>query len=192
MDFALKESDKIKKIAEKLGSSIVIVNPINANDFRELRRKIEKENGLVVVEGGSNEINRAVLENKKVDILLSPEKSRDKDFMKGRDSGLNQILCKLAKNNGIAIGFNFSELLRLSGIDRNKLLGKMMQNAMLCRKYKVNVVVGSFASKWQELRSEKDLEAFARMIGIEKVNNEKVISSKNKKDYIIEGVRLLK
>ena len=113
--------------------------------------------------------------------------------MKSRDSGLNQTLCKLASKNKIVIGFNFSDVLNSNGIERSNLLGKMMQNVKLCRKYKVKMIVGSFASRWQELRSERDLMAFGREIGIEKVNNKDAISFlKNKKDYIAEGVTIVK
>ena len=193
MDFVLKEDEKIKEFAKKLNSEIYIVNLIKSEDIRSLRRKIDSEKGLVVVGAGSDEINKNLLENKKVDILLSLERNRERDFMKSRDSGLNQTLCKLASKNKIAVGFNFSDVFNTNGIERSNLLGKMMQNVRLCKKYKVKIIVGSFASKWQELRSERDLIAFGREIGIEKVNNKDVISFlENKKDYIAEGVRIVK
>ena len=193
MDFVLKEDEKIREFSKRLNSEIYVVNLIKSEDIRSLRRKIDSEKGLVVVEAGSDEINKNLFENKKVDILLSLERNRERDFMKSRDSGLNQTLCKLASKNKIAIGFNFSDVFNTNGIERSNLLGKMMQNARLCKKYKVKVIVGSFASKWQESRSERDLMAFGREIGIEKVNNKDAISFlKNKKDYIFEGVTLVK
>lgn len=193
MDFVLKEDEKIKEFSKKLNSEIYIVNLIKGEDIRSLRRKIDNERGLVVVEAGDDGINKNLFENKKVDILIGLEKNRERDFMKSRDSGLNQTLCRLANKNKIAIGFSFSDVLNANGIERSNVLGKMMQNARLCKKYKVKMIVGSFASKWQELRSERDLTAFGREIGIEKVNNKDAISFlKNKKDYISEGVTLLK
>jgi len=193
MDFVLKDSESIIEYAKKLNSELIVVELIKSREVRDLKRQLDKANGLVVVEGGDDQINRTALESKKVDILLSPEKDREKDFMKVRDSGLNQVLCKLAKNNNIAIGFNFNDILNANSLERSRILGKMIQNVDLCKKYKVRTVVGSFASRWEDLRSESDLESFARVIGIEKVNNKNVISKlKNKKDYIIDGVKLLK
>ena len=58
--------------------------------------------------GGSDTVNRKAVENPKVDILISPERSRNKDFMKSRNSGLNQVLAKLAHKNKVAIGFDFN------------------------------------------------------------------------------------
>lgn len=193
MDFVLKEDEKIKEFSKKLNSEIIVINLIKSEDIRSLRRKIDNEKGLIAVEAGSDEINKNLFENKKIGILVGLEKNRERDFMKSRDSGLNQTLCKLANKNKIVIGFSFSDVFNSNGIERSNLLGKMMQNAKLCRKYKVKVIVGSFASKWQELRSERDLMAFGREIGIERVNNKDAISFlKNKKDYISEGVTLLK
>ena len=117
-----------------------------------------------VVEGGSDEINRKTVENKQVDILLAPEKNREKIYMHQRDAGLNQVLCKLAKKNKVAIGFSFSELLNV----KNKILtlGQMMQNIRLCRKYKVKIIVASFAKNKWEMRHAQDLLAFAKVLGM--------------------------
>ncbi|MEK6934700.1 MAG: RNase P subunit p30 family protein [Nanoarchaeota archaeon] len=114
--------------------------------------------------GGNDNINRKIVENKNYDILLSPEKNRDKDFMHSRDSGLNQVLCKLAKKNDIAIGFNFNDVL----ISKNKwlILGKMMQNVRLCRKYKVKMIILSGAKNKNELRAAKDLSSFGNVLGM--------------------------
>jgi len=110
-----------------------------------------------IITGGTDKKNRSLVENKTVDVLLSPEKGRTKDFMKFRNSGLNQILCKLANKNKVAIGFNFDDL-----FDNNRvsLLGKMMQNVKLCRKYKVKMVIFS------KDRSENDLKSFGAVLGM--------------------------
>ena len=96
-----------------------------------------------IVIGGDEKKNRKAVEDKNVDILLSPEKNREKDFMHSRDSGLNQVLCKLAKKNKVAIGFNFNDVLMSK--NRSVILGKMMQNVRFCRKYKVKMVIVSGA-----------------------------------------------
>ncbi|MEK6816438.1 MAG: hypothetical protein AABY09_02405, partial [Nanoarchaeota archaeon] len=74
-------------------------------DFKKLN------NNVNIVEGRDIEFNRKVMENKSVDILLSPEKATYKDSLHHRNSGLDQVLCALANKNGIAIGFSFNEIL---------------------------------------------------------------------------------
>ena len=112
-----------------------------------------------------NILNRFAVENKQVDILLSPEKNTRKDLMFSRRSGLNQVLCKLAAKNGVAIGFDFSYLLHSSDKQRARILGRMKQNVKFCKKYKVKMVFSSFAKNKYELRSEDFLKVFARILG---------------------------
>lgn len=134
-----------------------------------IEKKLGIETELVssknVVLGGDSIVNRKAVENKKVDILLSPEKESKRDFMFSRNSGLNQVLCKLAAKNDVAIGFNFSDLLNCSGKERSKTLGRMRQNVRLCKKYKVKIIFSSFAKNKYELRSSEFLKVFERILG---------------------------
>ena len=117
-----------------------------------------------IVEGISEEKNRKAVENKQVDILLAPERIGKKDRLNQRDSGVNDILCKLAKENDVAIGFSFADL--LNSKFRAVLLGRMMQNVRLCRKYKVRMVLASFAKDSWEMRAAYDLLAFGQVLGM--------------------------
>lgn len=110
------------------------------------------------------ENNRKLLENKKLDILVSPEKTRKKDFIHHRNSGLNHVLCKLAKKNNIAIGISFNDILKSK--ERDKLIGRIMQNIRLCRKYKVKMVLASFATNKFEMRDAHDLMSFGICLGM--------------------------
>ena len=111
-----------------------------------------------IVIGGDDIKNRSAVENKNIDILLSPERGRIKS------SGLNQVLCKLAKKNDIALGFNFHDV--LISKNRSLILEKMMQNIRLCRKYKVRMVVISGAYNEHELKPARDLISFALILGM--------------------------
>jgi len=90
------------------------------------------------------------------------------------------VLCNLANKNGISVGFSFFDVLNAK--DRGKIIGRMMQNAMLCKKYRVNIVVGSFARDKYDFRLRNDLEAFGRVIGIDKLDNTKVFKLKENRD----------
>ena len=132
---------------DKLGFS----NVYNFKDFK-------------IVIGGDDKKNRKAVEDKSNDILMSPEKIRKKDFMGYADSGLNQVLCKLAKKNNVAIGFNFNDV--LISKNRRNILSKMMLNVRLCRKYKVKVVLCSGAKNELEMRMPRDLISFGVCIGM--------------------------
>jgi RNase P/RNase MRP subunit p30 len=150
----------LNKNLDKYGKEFGFSNIYCVNDFK-------------VVEGKEdNEIRRA-LENKNTELLYGIEKFRIKDKLQYKDSGLNQVLCKLAKKNNIKIGISFNDVLNSKDTGRAKILGRMVQNVVFCNKYKVDVVVCSFANNMNELRGAKDLVAFGKLLGIREIYNER-------------------
>tara|TARA_Y100000034_G_C6903795_1_gene418801 strand:+ start:1238 stop:1828 length:591 start_codon:yes stop_codon:yes gene_type:complete len=125
-----------------------------------------------VIEGKNDRINRGAFENRNTDVVYSLEKFRIKDKLHYRDSGLNQVLAKLAKKNRIKVGINFNDILNIEGEKRAIILGRIMQNIRICNKYKVDMIIGSFAKDKYGLRNGKDLVAFGKLLGMKKVWNE--------------------
>jgi len=152
-----------KEFEDRLGIETHLINILDV-PLSKLRTEIQKTKGLVVVQGGDLKVNRAVLENKNVDILLSPEKNDNSDLLFFRRSGLNQVLCKLAAKNDVAIGFNFSDVLNSNGKKRALILGRMRQNVKFCRKYKVKMIFSSFAKNKYELRNNDLMKVFERIL----------------------------
>ncbi|MEM2915888.1 MAG: RNase P subunit p30 family protein [Candidatus Woesearchaeota archaeon] len=110
--------------------------------------------------------DRVVLERGSADVIFSAESTQPKDYTHQRGSGLNHVLCDLAKKNKVAIGFSFSDILASRDSQRVQLIGRMMQNIMLCRKYKVRMVIGSFAKDPWKMRSPHDLKSFFIVLGM--------------------------
>jgi ribonuclease P/MRP protein subunit RPP1 len=135
---------------------------IIAKTISELRNKLKKQRDLTLVLGGDEQINRAGVEDKRVDILISPERLAIKDYMHSRNSGLNQVLCRLASKNQVAIGFDFNFL--YNSKERGRVIGRMMQNVILCRKFKVKMIVGCFANG--RSLDNKTLQSFGRFLGM--------------------------
>jgi len=113
----------------------------------------------------SSDDDRRVFEKNK-NIFIYNLEDKNRDFIHYRNSGLNQVLCKLAKKNDIAICFNFNLILNNEGMKKSQILGRMMQNIRFCRKYKVRTVIASFASKPEEMRSSHDLISFGISLGM--------------------------
>ncbi|MBI2508058.1 hypothetical protein HYV89_03840 [Candidatus Woesearchaeota archaeon] len=178
IDFVLDR--ELVNLGKRFGfEKIYFVDLIEAKDANELKRKTSKNDGLVAVRA-NKPLLRGIFESKKVDIVVGLECIEDKDDLHYRKSGLDQVLCSLADKHRISIGFSFDELLNAK--DKGKMIGRMMQNAVLCKKYKVNVVVASFSKDKYGLRIAKDLEAFGRVIGIDKFDNTKVFKLKDNVD----------
>ncbi len=195
---------EIIKIAERLDNKVIFIDDKNVTLIRaeneyEFKRKIKSiRTNLIIVEG-NQKINRSILENRKVDILLSPEKDSSRDSLDYRSPGLNQVLCKLAAKNNIAIAFSFNEILNAK--DAAKIIGIIRQNIKLCRKYKVKMIFASFAEDPFNMRSLKDLLSVAIFLGMTPEEAKKALSlakeitDKNKekrsKDWIREGIKLV-
>lgn len=117
---------------------------IKSSNIDEARKEIDKQfkKGIkIAVLGRDDEFNRKILENKKVSLLLSPESGIKKDKLKQIDSGLNQVLCKIAKENNISIGIDIKDLLSKNDEERIMRIARLLQNINLCKKYNVKIVL---------------------------------------------------
>jgi len=149
--------EKIKKLQEKTKLKLSYGFLASLKDTNKIKTK-----NLIFVKGSAK--NRFFIEKKKADVLFSLEDQKREDFMHHRASGLNHVLCTLANKNKISVGFSFNMLLK----DRKnlyKILGRMMQNIQLCRKFKVKTLIGSFAERPFEMRAANDLISLFSVLG---------------------------
>ena len=91
-------------------------------------KKLRDRADIIIVSGGNPKINRAAVENPRVDILAHPERGR-------KDSGLDNVMVKLATENGVAIELNFKFVLHSYKKIRYHLLAHMKNNIKLSKKY---------------------------------------------------------
>lgn len=145
------------EMASKLGSKLLVINGKKAGDDISL--------------GGPG---RADFERKGPLVLYGFENEPRKDGTHQRHSGLNEVLCKLAKEKGKILAFDFNAL--LTARDRSVVLGRMMQNARLIRKYKNDFIIASFAKKEYELRAKKDYIAFLEELGFDGKQGKKAVN----------------
>lgn len=130
---------------------------LNIALIQHFKRVKKEDSALILVKAAED--NRYVLEKTKADIVFAFEETGRRDFIHHRDSGLNHILCAIAKEKGKTIGFSFSAILKSEGMLRAQIIGRMIQNIELCRKYKVNTLIASFAESPYEMRGWHDLKA---------------------------------
>ena len=143
---------------------------------------------------------RKVFEDKKIDLVFNLELNNKKDHTHFVNSGLDQVLCKLAKKHGKIVCFSFGSLLNVSNFKRSRLLGRIIQNIRFCKKYKVKIAIASFAKNAKEMRYYHDLIALLIVLKAQtsdaknalKNVYEKIKENKFKKSdkYICEGLTL--
>ena len=119
---------------------------------------------------------RKLAEQKKIQFVTDLEDNEFKDNLNFANSGFNQVIAKIFAKNNIKVCFNFNLVLNSNSFERSKILRRMMQNVKLCRKYKVKMLINSFAKNEYELRSRDALKSFGLVIGM---NSREVIEATN-------------
>lgn len=114
----------------------------------------------------SSEQDQHVLEKTPPNIIFGLEALAEKDQLHQRTSGLNQVLCASAARNKVSIGFSFTDILTVQGFRRAQILGRVRQNIALCRKYKVKMVIASFAKNPTQMRNQQDLRSLFVLLGM--------------------------
>ena len=133
----------------------------NLNQARKLIQKIRKENPNeeIAVRAQDDEFNRKILENKEVNVLLNPHIHSRKDRLKQRDSGLNEIICKIAAKNNIKIGVDLNELTKLKKKEKAIAISRIMQNIKLCKRTQTKIIFTPKQSKLDVISFFKILKA---------------------------------
>ena len=165
-DFDDYNEEKIQKKLESIENKKINVEigfVVNQKNFN----KAAKKSGFMVAK--SSEKDRLFIESKKIKIIYGFEEYGRRDFMHQRASGLNHILCELAAKNKVSVGFSYSSL--INSKNAPVLLGRMIQNLGLCRKYKVNTAIASFSSNPFGLRQPHDAASLFKLLGAEAKSN---------------------
>jgi RNase P/RNase MRP subunit p30 len=148
----------------------------------------------------SSDSDREVLESGRADMIFNLENQKRQDFLHHRNSGVNHIHAKLASDNTVTLGFSFTNILQEKK-RRARLIGRIMQNIRLARKFKTKTVFASFAKSPYAMRAWRDMISALQVFGMTPESAKKSleetarISEKNRKqkseNYIAEGIRIV-
>ncbi len=161
-------------------------------------KQIRKEVDLILVHGGDLEVNRIAVETPEVDILVHPE-NKDPDQESRQDSGLDQVMVKLAKKNNVHIEFSLNDVIYSYKKTRASLLKSLLQNAKLVKKYKTPFVITSGSWSPWNLRSASDLLSFGKYLGFQdpeikkSLSGEKLLENRKRLsgNWIMPGVEVV-
>lgn len=157
---ALTFKDKlIDKFENIIGIDYTLnIQPKNAGEVFKLINKFRDRVNCISVSGGDLKVNRACVENIKLDILSRP-------YFKRFDSGLNHILAKEAKDNNVAIELSFNDILSSYLSYRAKIIANFKDIYTLYNKFHFPLIVSCGASNIFDIKSPRDLEAFFKTTG---------------------------
>ena len=161
----IKKTEELEKLSKQLGFTKTFFledfNIIKSSTKKGILKEI-KQNKINLLIASTEELLRFALEKTSVDIVMGMEKIHPKDSVHFVRGGLDQVLCKIARDKKKIFSFSFSDILNSSS--RGKLMGRVMFNLKLCKKYNVNVIFSNFSSIKEEMRARKDLEVFLQIL----------------------------
>lgn len=171
----LQKKTKLRLSIGSFSSSDVVFGDISARDAEELAK--------------SNH----------VDVLVGFESLGMKDRFNQRSSGLDPVLCKLMSEKKKVYCIDFGRILSLDKNSRAVVFGRIRQNLMLCRKYKIKVAIASFASEPLKMRNPLDLSSLLAALGHDEgkrpleVIEERAIFNRKKREgkIVMEGVEVM-
>lgn len=151
--FVYAEKDYKEWQGEEKGIKIKTAVLVSPKDARDAKKKYP----LIFVKS-DRETERWVVEHAQPFLLYSFEWHERKDFMHHRNAGLTDVLAKQMAEEKVAYGFPVGELISAPKELQPILLGRMRQNVMIAKKYKVEIILASFASDPLLMRNVRDVE----------------------------------
>lgn len=184
-----------KELDNELNDGIAVdyTLEIKSNNIEEIRKIVNRfrsKSSCISVVGGNLKVNRATLENFKIDILSRP-------YLRRYDSGINHVLAKEAVNNNVAIELCFKDVLRSYLSHRSKTISNFRDIYVLYRKYGFPLVLSSRAESVYDIRTTHDFVAFFKQTGLSddeitksfKTSSDILDFNRNRENMILTGVR---
>ncbi len=158
-----------------------VLDPGSPRELKDMLGETRQKVEIVEVDGGSFEINKAAVEDRRVDVLLHPEHKR-------KDPGIDHKTARAAAENEVVVGFVFHDLHQTYGKVRSHVLEHIRNSIDLCQKYGASFIVTSGAKDKYALRGGRELMSLPKVLGVEKgtaidsvTNIPKKIVQKNRK-----------
>ena len=166
------------------------IRSTNINEIRKSVNKFRNKALCISVIGGDLKVNRAVLENIKIDVLSRP-------YLKRYDSGLNHILAKEAVNNNVAVELCFKDILRTYLTPRAKVISNFRDIYTLYRKFEFPLILSSGAESIFDIKTTHDFISVFKQTGLSDEDIDKSFKTaenilefnKNRDNLIFKGVR---
>jgi ribonuclease P/MRP protein subunit RPP1 len=135
------------------------IESTNVNEIRKYVNKFRNRASCISVIGGDLKVNRAVLENVKIDVLSRP-------YLKRYNSGLNHILAKEAVRNNVAVELCFKDVLKSYLAPRAKTISNFRDIYTLYRKFDFPLVLSSRAESVFDIKTTHDFISVFKQTGL--------------------------
>lgn len=168
-------------LARRLGTKSILFLYENKKEIKkEQLEKLKQDNqdiqinaaNLIIKNTNKQGMNFAkanlqTIENKFISHLYDLESYDEKDNHHYRRSGMNQALAKKIKEFNKTIIIGIEQLIITK--EPQLIIGRIQQNLELAKKYELRVAIASMASKPENMRAEKEMQALIKTLGHEHI-----------------------
>ncbi|MFH1054994.1 MAG: RNase P subunit p30 family protein [Candidatus Altiarchaeota archaeon] len=187
-----EEAEKHDTLAGALITSEPTKNARTALDFAD----------LTIVDGRTEDVCREASECYDVDLIVNPEANEERDLIRQRSSGLDDIMAAFMAERGIGYLVNIGNILHATGVRRAQTVGRVAQNLRLAKRYGVNVVLSCGARNSFDVRTPQDIILFAANLGLSEGEARNAVTKnpqhyvdraadRNNPDVLMSGLRVL-
>jgi len=120
---------------------------INTIKLEEAKKLIKKEPKPIIIKAQDTEFNRKILEYGRFQVLLSPDDNQGRQTLRFLDSGFDYVMAKAAAKNGISIGIDLSNILKLDKTAKALRLSKIKQNLEIAKKANTKIKAINYKDK---------------------------------------------
>ena len=113
---------------------------------------------VLCLAGGTTKLNRFAVESPRLDVLTRPMQ---------RSGDMNHVLAKAARENNVAIEFDFGPLLRSTGGERVRALADLRKLREIVTYYDAPHVVSANPRSHLELRAPREVVTAAEAVGFD-------------------------
>ncbi|MCX6700984.1 MAG: ribonuclease P [Methanomicrobiales archaeon] len=125
--------------------------------------------GLLVVNGGNNAFNRAVIQVKGVHVIRHLHKTEKNSF--------DHIIARMSAENHVAIDIDLRPLVMLRGVWRQKAIQRYSDITGLCERFGFPLTLSSNARSVVELKSVREILDLASLVGIAEPDARKALAT---------------
>ncbi|MFB6078645.1 MAG: RNase P subunit p30 family protein [Halarchaeum sp.] len=148
-------------VADEFGVDAVDARVLVGDDPTDVSGRVKSARDactLLLVRGGSPELNRFAAEEERADVLSKP--------MAGRGD-VNHVVVRAAADHGVRIEFDLAAVLRESGGPRVQALRDLRKLRELVEQYDAPYVVTGGPASHLELRAPRDIRAVGEAVGFD-------------------------
>jgi RNase P/RNase MRP subunit p30 len=170
------EFKKYRENAVALGDDVLVGALISGDARKNARKALDAQADVIIADGRIEDACRTASECWEVDLIVNPELTGSRDLLDQWSSGLDHVMASFMAERGIGYCVNTANILDAAGVKRARLLGRIMQNLRLARKYRVNIVFATGARDKWSIRSPSDLAQLAKTLGLPDAESRKTVS----------------